>query len=97
MPPAKEVISIRIDKDVLSFFRSTGPGYQTRMNAVLRAFVEHEAARQGAKKASRVRAAFAGKASSTKKATPRKRTSGAVSGKVSKSVSKSGPKKVAHQ
>lgn len=40
LPPEKELISIRIDKDVLSFFRSLGPRYQTRMNAVLRAFIE---------------------------------------------------------
>jgi uncharacterized protein (DUF4415 family) len=41
-PPEKELISIRVDKDVLDFFRAAGRGYQTRMNAVLRAFVEHE-------------------------------------------------------
>jgi len=42
IPPAKELISIRVDKDVLDFFRAIGRGYQTRMNAVLRAFMEHE-------------------------------------------------------
>jgi len=40
-PPEKEMISIRIDKAVLDFFRSLGPGYQTRINATLRTFVEH--------------------------------------------------------
>jgi uncharacterized protein (DUF4415 family) len=40
--PEKEVISIRLDKDILEFFRSKGPKYQTRINAVLRAFVDHE-------------------------------------------------------
>jgi uncharacterized protein (DUF4415 family) len=94
MPPAKEVISIRVDKDVLNFFRRIGPGYQTRMNAVLRAFVEHEVARRGAAKGSRVRTAVAVKASPAKKAPPRKTTSAAVSAKVSKSVGKLGPKKV---
>jgi uncharacterized protein (DUF4415 family) len=41
IPAASKVpISIRVDADVLAFFRKTGPGYQTRMNTVLRAFVE---------------------------------------------------------
>jgi uncharacterized protein (DUF4415 family) len=31
---------LRIDGDVLAWFRAQGPGYQTRMNAVLRAYVE---------------------------------------------------------
>ena len=38
--PRKEHINIRIDADVLAWFRQTGRGYQTRMNNVLRAFVE---------------------------------------------------------
>ena len=40
LPPRKEHINIRIDTDVLAWFRQTGRGYQTRMNNVLRAFVE---------------------------------------------------------
>lgn len=40
VPPSKERISIRLDEDVLEFFRSQGRGYQSRINAVLRAFVE---------------------------------------------------------
>ena len=39
-PESKERISIRIDQDVLNYFRERGPGYQTRMNAVLKSFVE---------------------------------------------------------
>lgn len=39
-PRAKQAISLRIDQDVLEWFRDGGPGYQTRMNAVLRAFVD---------------------------------------------------------
>jgi len=39
--PEKELISIRVDKDVLDFFRCGGPGYQTRINDVLRAFATH--------------------------------------------------------
>ena len=39
-PVHKEPISLRIDPDVLAFFRAQGKGYQTRMNAVLRAYME---------------------------------------------------------
>jgi uncharacterized protein (DUF4415 family) len=35
-PVVKEAVSLRIDSDVLAAFRGQGPGYQTRMNAVLR-------------------------------------------------------------
>jgi len=41
-PPTKAAINIRLDRDVLDFFKSEGAGYQTRMNAVLRAYMEHE-------------------------------------------------------
>jgi len=34
----KASISLRVDADVLEWFKSKGPGYQTRINAVLRAF-----------------------------------------------------------
>jgi len=40
VPEAKAAISIRLDPDVLAFFRAGGRGYQTRINAVLRAFME---------------------------------------------------------
>jgi len=40
MPRRKEAISIRLDDDVLAYFKSLGAGYQTRINAVLRHFVE---------------------------------------------------------
>ena len=40
LPPAKQDIHIRLDADVLGWFRATGKGYQTRINNVLRAFVE---------------------------------------------------------
>ncbi|PWE33553.1 hypothetical protein DDZ14_05015 [Maritimibacter sp. 55A14] len=39
-PLPKKLISLRIDKDVLEFFRAQGKGYQTRINAVLRAYKE---------------------------------------------------------
>lgn len=35
---AKRSISLRVDADVLAWFQAQGPGYQTRMNAVLKAF-----------------------------------------------------------
>jgi uncharacterized protein (DUF4415 family) len=38
--PPKASVSLRIDADVLEWFKSAGAGYQTRMNAVLRAFKE---------------------------------------------------------
>jgi len=34
--PTKVSTTVRIDADVLEYFLATGPGYQTRMNAVLR-------------------------------------------------------------
>jgi uncharacterized protein (DUF4415 family) len=34
--PVKEIVSIRLDKDVLAFYRSQGAGYQTRINDALR-------------------------------------------------------------
>jgi uncharacterized protein (DUF4415 family) len=40
LPEPKAVLNMRIDRRVLDYFRSTGPGYQTRINAVLRSFVE---------------------------------------------------------
>ena len=36
--PPKSSISLRIDRDVLEWFKAQGPGYQTKINAVLRAF-----------------------------------------------------------
>jgi len=35
--PVKEAVSLRIDADVLAWFRTDGPGYQTRINETLRA------------------------------------------------------------
>jgi uncharacterized protein (DUF4415 family) len=40
--PEKEPISIKLDRDILQFFRSQGRGYQTRINAVLRYYVEQQ-------------------------------------------------------
>ena len=41
VPPRKKAISIRIDEDVLAFFKRPGSGYQKRINAVLRGYVRH--------------------------------------------------------
>lgn len=40
IPARKDHINIRVDHDVLEWFRSNGKGYQTLMNNVLRAFVQ---------------------------------------------------------
>ena len=42
-PVAKQAISIRLDTDIVAWFRATGTRYQTRMNAVLRSYVEQVA------------------------------------------------------
>jgi uncharacterized protein (DUF4415 family) len=36
LPGAKEMVSLRIDRDVLDFFQEDGPGWQERINAALR-------------------------------------------------------------
>jgi len=40
MPQPKAAISIRLDREVLDWFKDQGPGYQSRMNAVLAAYVK---------------------------------------------------------
>ena len=42
--PSKELISLRIDQDVIEWFKAQGSGYQTRINSVLRAFRDASAA-----------------------------------------------------
>jgi uncharacterized protein (DUF4415 family) len=39
LPTRKQGVHIRVDSDVLDWFRALGPGYQTRIKAVLGAFV----------------------------------------------------------
>ena len=36
LPTAKEMVSLRIDRDVLDFFQADGPGWQERINHALR-------------------------------------------------------------
>lgn len=38
-PVRKKAISIRLDEDLITYFKAMGPGYQRRINAVLRSFV----------------------------------------------------------
>ena len=47
LPGPKQQLTVRLDKDVIDWFRSQGRGYQTRMNAVLRRFVEAQRERRG--------------------------------------------------
>jgi len=46
MPGQKQLLSLRLDQDVVQWFRDQGPGYQTRINAVLRAFVQEQTKRR---------------------------------------------------
>ncbi len=39
--PVKQRITMCVDADVVTAFRQTGPGWQTRMNAVLRQGMPH--------------------------------------------------------
>ena len=38
--PTKELISLRVDRDVVEAFRATGPGWQTRANEALRSYAQ---------------------------------------------------------
>jgi uncharacterized protein (DUF4415 family) len=40
VPERRQAIHIRLDPEGLRWFKAQGPGYQTRINAVLRAFVQ---------------------------------------------------------
>ena len=43
LPRKKTQIALRLDDDVLKWFKEQGPGYQTRINAILKAYKEaHE-------------------------------------------------------
>jgi uncharacterized protein (DUF4415 family) len=45
-PEGKEAISIRLDRDVLEWFRARGRGYQSEVNALLRAYMQQHQQRQ---------------------------------------------------
>ena len=40
LPKPKVVVTLRVDADVMEWFRNKGKGYQTMMNAVLKGWVE---------------------------------------------------------
>ena len=42
MPRSKKGIYVRLDADVIDWLKSRGKGYQTRMNAMLRALMESD-------------------------------------------------------
>jgi len=44
MPKPKATVTLRVDADVLAWYRSTGKGYQTLMNAVLKGWAEQHRA-----------------------------------------------------
>jgi len=50
-PVGREAISLRVDRDVLAWFRAAGPRYQSRMNAVLRTYFAYVRKRGGQKPA----------------------------------------------
>jgi uncharacterized protein (DUF4415 family) len=50
IPPKKKAISIRVDEDVLDYFKQHGAGYQRRMNAVLRSFMDQTRKKPARKK-----------------------------------------------
>jgi uncharacterized protein (DUF4415 family) len=42
----KQQVTVRLDPEVLAYFKAQGRGWQTRINAVLKSFVEHQRHRQ---------------------------------------------------
>ena len=54
-PAPKQAISLRLDRDVLQWFRAQGPRYQSRINAVLRTYMSRVGSRP--KRPRRTRAA----------------------------------------
>lgn len=51
IPPKKKAISIRVDEDVLDYFKNEGAGYQRRMNAVLRSYMQQKKGKKTKKQA----------------------------------------------
>ncbi len=82
IPPGKDVITLRLDRDLLDWLRAQGKGYQTRINQVLRAWrdatlqeqslaIQKAAEERAAKKAAAKRSAK--KATAAKRAAPAKK------------------------
>lgn len=40
--PLKQPVTLRLDSDVVAWFKSQGQGYQTRINKLLRAYMENQ-------------------------------------------------------
>jgi uncharacterized protein (DUF4415 family) len=40
MPEPKDRLTIRVDRDVVQWLKKNGPGYQTRINAILRLYMK---------------------------------------------------------
>jgi uncharacterized protein (DUF4415 family) len=40
--PARQLVAARLDKDVMEWLQSFGPGYSTRINTILRAYMERK-------------------------------------------------------
>jgi uncharacterized protein (DUF4415 family) len=45
--PLKQIVTIRLDVDMLNWFKAAGPGYQTRINQILRDHMEAQKASNG--------------------------------------------------
>lgn len=48
--PLKQIVTIRLDVDMLNWFKSAGPGYQTRINQILREHMDTQRAADSAGK-----------------------------------------------
>lgn len=46
MPEPKDRLTIRVDHDVVQWLRKHGPGYQTRINAILRSYMEAQSSQR---------------------------------------------------
>jgi uncharacterized protein (DUF4415 family) len=53
IPPLKQQLTVRLDADIIDWFKAQGRGYQTRMNAVLRAYVDAQTKRELSTKSGR--------------------------------------------
>lgn len=48
--PLKQIVTIRLDVDMLNWFKAAGPGYQTRINQILREHMDSQRAADSAAK-----------------------------------------------
>ena len=44
--PVKQIVTIRLDVDTLNWFKAAGPGYQTRINQILREYMDAQRAQK---------------------------------------------------